>query len=60
MKHLTIGVGIGVIAADDFAGAGERRLRHVVVVVIRRPTSLAHRRIHAPTEHAQRQQTCNE
>ena len=57
MKHLTVGVGIGVVAADDFTGARERRLGHVVVIVIGRTTDGAQRRIHAPAQHAQCQQT---
>lgn len=55
VEHLTVGVRIGVVAADDFAGARERRLGHVVEVG--RATRFAHHRIHAPTQHAHRQQT---
>lgn len=57
VEHLTIGVGVGVVSADDFSGAGERSLGHVIVVVIRRTPYLARHRIHAPAQHAQRQQT---
>lgn len=60
VEHLTIGVGIGVVAADDFSGARERRLGHVVVVVVGRAPDGSQRRIHAPAQHAQCQQTCKQ
>lgn len=53
VKHLTVGVRVGVVAADHFTCAGERRVGHVVV--IRRTAHVARRGTHAPAQHAQRQ-----
>ena len=52
VEHLTVGVGIGVVAADHFAGARERRGRHVVVVVVGRTARFA---LHQPLAQHQRQ-----
>ena len=34
VEHLAVSVRIGVVTTDHFAGARERSLRHVVVVVV--------------------------
>ena len=53
VEHLAVGVGIGVVAADDFVLARERRVRHTIVLVVGRPSRQSlhtqeHQRHHHP------------
>lgn len=55
VKHLTVSVRIGVITADHFTGAGECRVRHLIVMIIGRPTGFGPYNTHVPNQHDQRQ-----
>ena len=54
VEHLTVGVRVGVIAADHFPAARERRLRHVIVVIVGRPAGFTH----CSRYHQQHRYTC--
>ena len=57
VEHLAVGVGIGVVSADDFTVAGERCVRHAVVLVVGRSPRYCLHQGHHCAKH--RQQTFN-